>query len=293
MSESDPGVAFGKSVAAAIVALRATDNASAAQFDYTVPGAGAAGVWERLGNAPALLPGWGSVTPWVLRTGSQFRPAGPPPLKSGRYTKDYDEVKLIGSADSAVRTTEQTGIALFWRASSPVIWNGALTQVLEGRNLDLSSKARAFALMHLAGADASVACWDAKYTYNFWRPFPAIVNGEADGNPATVGDSAWRPLLPTPPHPEYPSGHTVISGAMTTVLRLLFGDAPGAPIQLTFTGVTREWLTLSEAMDEVIDARVYSGIHFRTSDEVGARQGRQVAQFVMTHALRPTNGAWK
>lgn len=293
VSADDPGLAFGRSVATAILALRATDNASAAQFDYTVPGAGAPGVWTRLGNAPALLPGWGKVTPWVLRSGSQFRPDAPPALDTERYTRDYDEVKLIGSADSAVRTPEQTGIAYFWRASSPVIWNGALTQVLEGRHLDLSSKARAFALMHLAGAEASIACWDAKYTYNFWRPFPAIFNGEADGNAATVGDSAWRPLLPTPPHPEYPSGHTVISGAMTTVLRLLFGDAPGVPIQLTFSGVTREWLTLSEAMDEVIDARVYSGIHFRTADEVGASQGRQVARFVMTHALRPTTGARK
>lgn len=293
VSEFDPGLAFGKSVAAAIVALRATDNASAAQFDYTVPGAGAAGVWVRLGNAPALLPGWGNVTPWVLRTGSQFRPDGPPALNTERYTRDYDEVKLIGSAASPVRTPEQTGIALFWRASPTAVWNGALTQVLEARNLDLSSKARAFALMYLAAADASIACWDAKYTYNFWRPFPAIVNGEADGNPATAGDPAWLPLLPTPTHPEYPSGHTANSGAMTTVIGLLFGDAPGVPIQLTFSGVTREWLTLGQGMEEVIDARVYSGIHFRTADEVGARQGRQVAQFVMTHALRPTTGAWK
>lgn len=293
VSGFDPGVAFGKSVAAAVVALRATDNASAAQFDYTVPGAGAAGVWERLGNAPAVLPGWGSVTPWALRTGSQFRPDGPPALTSERYMRDYDEVKLIGSVDSAVRTPEQTGMAIFWQASAVPIWNGALTQVLEARHLDVSSKARAFALMYLAAADASIACWDAKYTYNFWRPFPAIVNGEADGNPATTGDAAWRPLLRTPPHPEYPSGHTALSGAMTTVIRLLFGDAPGVPIQLTFSGVTSEWLTLSEGMDEVIDARVYAGIHFRTSDEVGARQGRQVARFVMTHALRPTRGASK
>jgi len=284
VSEFDPGLAFGKSVAATILARRATDNAAAAQFDYVAPGAGAAGVWTSLGNTPALLPGWGNVTPWVLRSGSQFRPDGPPALSSETYARDYDEVKLIGSFDSSQRTQEQTEIALFWRASPTAIWNGAMTQVLEGGNLDLSSKARAFALLYLAAADASIACWDAKYTYNFWRPLPAI---------AAAGDLSWRPLLLTHPHPEYPSGHTTNSGAMNTVIRLLFGNAPGVPIQLTFTGITREWLTLDEGLQEVVDARVYSGIHFRTSDEVGARQGRQVARFVFTHALRPTTAEWK
>ncbi|AMY09524.1 PAP2 superfamily protein [Luteitalea pratensis] len=293
VSEFDPGLAFGQSVAATILARRATDNAAAAQFDYTAPGAGAAGVWTALGNTPALLPGWGNVTPWVLRSGSQFRPDGPPALSSETYARDYDEVKLIGSFDSSQRTQEQTDIAHFWRASPTAIWNGAMTQVLEGGNLDLSSKARAFALLYLAAADASIACWDAKYTYNFWRPLPAIANGEADGNAATAGDLLWQPLLLTHPHPEYPSGHTTNSGAMNTVIRLLFGNAPGVPIQLTFTGITREWLTLSEGLQEVVDARVYSGIHFRTSDEVGARQGRQVARFVLAHALRPTTGEWK
>ncbi len=293
VSAFDPGLAFGRSVAMAVLALRAGDNSAAAQFDYIVPGAGAAGVWVRLGNAPALLPGWGNVTPWVLRSGSQFRPDGPPALNTEQYAKDYEEVKAIGSTNSLVRTPEQTGIALFWRASPTAIWNGALTQVLAGRTLDLSSKARAFALMYLAAADASIACWDAKYAYNYWRPFPAIVAGDVDGNSATTGDSSWRPLLPTPPHPEYPSGHTANSGAMTTVMRLLFGDAPGVPIQLTFSNVTRQWLTFDEGMQEVVDARVYSGIHFRTAAEVGARVGRQVAHFVMTHALRPRTGAWK
>jgi hypothetical protein len=159
VSELDPGLEFGRAVAAAIFALRANDNAAAAQFDYIVPGAGMPGVWVRLGNAPALLPGWGQVTPWVLRSGSQFRPEGPPALNTERYANDYEEVKRIGSANSPVRTLEQTGIALFWRASPTAIWNGALTQVLRGRNLDPSSKARAFALMYLAAADASIACW--------------------------------------------------------------------------------------------------------------------------------------
>jgi hypothetical protein len=168
-----------------------------------------------------------------------------------------------------------------------------LTQVLAARGLDLSATARVFARMYLASADASIACWDAKYAYNFWRPQRAINNADLDGNPATVGDSTWLPLLPTPPHPEYPSGHGCNSAAMAAVLETTFGDNPGVTLSLTLSGVTREWQTFDQGVQEVIDARVYSGIHFRSSDETGVRLGRQVAQFVMTHALRPPTGTWK
>ena len=293
VSTMDPGLDFGRSVAEGILQLRANDHASAAQFDYTVPGAGAPGVWERLGGAAALLPGWGAVTPFVMRSGSQFRPEGPPALDSEQYAKDYNEILEIGSVSSTLRSTEQTGIANFWRASPTAIWNGVLTQALAVRNLDLAPTARVFALMYLAAADSSIACWEAKYHYNFWRPFPAIVNGDLDGNPATAGDGAWRALLATPPHPEYPSGHSSNSSAMVTVLQQVLGDDPGVELQLTFFGATRQWQTLEEPLKEVIEARIYSGIHFRTADDVGARLGRQVAHFVMTHALRPPTGPWK
>lgn len=293
VSTLDPGLEFGRSVAVGILQLRANDHAAEAQFDYTVPGAGTPGVWERLGGAAALLPGWGAVTPFVMQSSSQFRPDGPPALNSEQYAKDYNEILEIGSSTSSVRTSEQTGIANFWRASPTAIWNGVLTQALAVRNLDLASEARVFALMYLAAADSSIACWEAKYHYNFWRPFPAIVNGDLDGNPATAEDSPWRPLLATPPHPEYPSGHSSNSSAMATVLQQLLGNDPGVELQLTFFGVTRQWQTIKEAADEVIEARIYSGIHFRTADDVGARLGRQVAQFVTTHALRPPTGTWK
>jgi len=286
LSEADPGVAYGESAAAAILALRANDNSAQAQFDYTVPGAGTPGVWVRLNNAPAQLPGWGNVTPFVLRSGSQFRPDAPPALTSERYTRDYNEIKEIGSMNSSLRTTEQSQIALFWRASPTAIWNPVLVQVLATRNLDLSDTARTFALFYLAAADASIACWDAKYTFNSWRPMPAIRSGHLDGNDLTQVDSTWTPFIATPPHPEYPSGHSTNSSAMATILTLLFDDNPGVPISVTLTGITREWSTFSQGADEVVDARVYSGIHFRTADEVGARLGRQVAHFVSTHALR-------
>ena len=293
VSSGDPGLDFGRNVAESIVAMRANDRASEAQFDYTVPGAGTLGVWERLNNAPALLPGWGRVTPWVLRSGSQFRPDGPPSLTSDQYAKDLNEVQEIGSATSTLRTAEQSAIAIFWRASPTAIWNRVLTQVLGARSLTLSETARVYALMYLAASDVSVACWDAKYAYNFWRPQRAIANADIDGNPATVGDPAWRPLLPTPPHPEYPSGHTCNSAAMATVLETVLGADPGVTISLTFAGVTRNWQTFDQGVEEVIDARVYSGIHYRSSDETGARLGRHVARFVLTHALRRPTGTFK
>ena len=286
ISPADPGIAFGTSAATAIIALRANDHSAQAQFDYEAPGAGQPGVWVRLTSTPALLPGWGKVTPFVLRSGSQFRPEPPPARNSEQYAKDYNEIKTIGVATGSTRWAEQSQIALFWRGSPTTIWNNVLTQLVQTRNSNLSENARLFALFYVAAADASIACWEAKYEYNFWRPQPAIVNGEFDGNDATVGIGVWQPFVATPPHPEYPSGHTVNSSAMVKILTAEFGDTPGVPIVVTLSGITRQWTSLSEAVQEVIDARVYSGIHFRNSDEVGARMGRQVAQFVSKHSLR-------
>jgi hypothetical protein len=286
LSLSDPGIEFGRSAAAAILVVRANDHSAQAQFPYDAPGAGNPGVWVRLNNAPALLPGWGNVTPFVIRSASQFDPGPPPALDSDTYATDYNEIKLIGVKLNSTRTSEQSDIAQFWRASPTAIWNGALTQIMETRNLTLSEKARLFALMYLAAGDASIACWGTKYEYNFWRPEPAIISGGLDSNDATIADTSWQPFIPTPPFPEYPSGHTTNSSAMAKVLMLEFGDNPGVPITVTLSGITRHWSSLSEAVQEVIDARVYSGIHFRNSDEVGARMGRQIAQFVSHHALR-------
>ena len=286
LSPVDPGLEFGRAAATAVLAVRANDHSAQAQFEYNAPGAGDPGVWVRLNNAPALLPGWGDVTPFVLRSGSQFRPEPPPARNSELYARDYNEIKTIGVSTGSSRTAEQTQIALFWRASPTAIWNNVLRQLVLTRNSDLSENARLFALFYLAAADASIACWEAKYEYNFWRPQPAIINGATDGNDSTVGNLAWQPLVGTPPHPEYPSGHTANSGAMAKILISEFQDTPGVPIVVTLSGITRQWNSLSEAVDEVIDARVYSGIHFRNSDEVGARMGRQVAQFVSKHALR-------
>jgi len=289
-SLDDPAVAFGRSVATSITALRANDHSAEAQFNYDAPNQGQPGVWVRLTTAPASLPGWGKVTPFVLRSASQFRPDAPPALTSTLYAKDYNEIKQIGVSTGSTRSTEQSDIALFWRASPTAIWNIVLTQVVQSRDMDLSEQARLFALFYLAAADASIACWEAKYYYNFWRPQSAITHGDLDGNDLTAGNVDWKPFITTPVHPDYPSGHTTNSSAMAKILTAEFDDRPGIPITVTQTGITRNWTSFSEAVQEVIDARVYSGIHFRNSDEVGARLGRQVAQFVSNHALRRSKG---
>jgi hypothetical protein len=289
LTETDPGIQVGDNAAAAILAARGGDGASAAQFPYIAPGAGTPGVWVTIGTAAALLPGWGKVTPWVLHNGAQFRPDGPPELDSGRWARDYNEVKELGAATSATRTATQTEIGRFWLAPPSVIWNAVARRIIGARGLDVSDTAHTLALMYLASADASIACWDAKYVFNFWRPQAAIHNGHLDGNDETTGDQTWTPLFPTPPHPDYLSGHATNSSAMATILSFLFGDNPGVTILATSPtnpGFPRQWTTFSEGVDEVVDARIYSGIHYRTSDEVGARVGRQVARFVVHHGLR-------
>ena len=287
---TNPGVAVGRAAAAAVLASRPKDEVKNAANDaYVAPGAGSPGVWVTVGPAAPVSPRWGQMTTWVIRSGSQFRPDAPPALDSGRYTRDFNEVQALGSLEGSARTPEQTNIAIFWDGSPSAIWNSVARGVIAARGLNLSSAARTFALMYIAGADASIACFDAKYTYNFWRPITAIQRADEDGNDNTVPDLNWRPLITTHQHPEYPSGHSTNSSAMATVLALVFGDDPGVPIVATSPrNVTfpRSWMTFSQGVEEVIDARVYIGFHFRTSDETGARLGRQVARFVVNHALR-------
>ena len=293
LSAADPDVMFGRSAADRILALRENDGASVAAYPFVPSNAGELGVWAPLGTQTSLLSGWGGVTPFVLRSAAQFRPDPPPALESEQYARDYNEVLLVGAATSHIRTGEQQQIAQFWRASPTALWNPILRRALVMRGDDLSSTARVMALFYLAASDASVACWEAKYVYNFWRPQVAIARGDEDGNDGTIGAAGWRPLIDTPPHPDYVSGHTANSGAMAFVLRSVFGNQPGYVIEArssTAPGFVRYWETFSEGVDEVVDARVYSGIHFRTADVAGARLGRQVAQFVLHHALRVSRG---
>ncbi len=288
LTTADTGVEIGEGVASRILALREADGSASAQFPYTPPGAGNPGVWAPTppAFAPALLPGWGKVTPWVVRRGSQFRLPPPPRVNGNRYMRDVEEVRDFGRLDSIVRTPYQTDVARWWSPSAVILWNPVARQVAVAKGLSISENARLFALLNITAADAAIACWDSKYAYNVWRPISAIRNADGVNIPP---DPHWGPFLATPPFPEYPSAHNEISGAMAQILIALFGDSPGvtmiahSPAHPTFDHL---WTRFGQGIDEVIDARVWEGIHFRNSDEQGIRAGRCVGQFVIRHALR-------
>lgn len=288
LSETDPGIAIGESVAAAILARRAADGASLATFPYTAPGAGSPGAWVPVGGAAPVLPGWGQVTPWVIRKASQFKPGRPYPLESKLYAADYDEVRQIGARVGSTRTSTQSEMVRFWLATPSAIWNGVARQVIEARQLSDSSAAQVLAHMYLAAADAGIACWEAKYRLNYWRPFTAIRNGHLDDNHRTDADPAWEAFLTTPQHPEFPSGHSTNSGAMATVLMLAFGDKPGISIVATSPtnpAFPSTWTRFSEGIAEVVDARIYSGFHFRRANEAGALLGTRIANYIVKRSL--------
>jgi hypothetical protein len=283
------GVAIGETVAANILAIRADDGTSAAINASYTPGS-QPGEWIPTPPAfrSALDPGWGTVRPFFLREGSQFRPGPPPALTSPQYTRDFNEIKEIGSAISSTRTQSETDLAHFWVSTAPQIWNPAARQVAIAKGLTLSQNARAFALLNLAGADAFIASWDAKFAYNQWRPVTAIRAADTDGNPDTIADPSWTPLLITPPFPDYIAGHTTYGGAAEEVLEYLFGACPGVVIKLTSAtapGVTESYATFDEIAEGVVDARVLGGIHWRTSSMRGRRVGQHVGAFAVCHFL--------
>jgi hypothetical protein len=283
------GIAFGESVAAQILTIRASDGAQAAIVAPYTPGSEPAD-WVPTPPAfrAALDPGWGTVRPFFLREGSQFRPGPPPTLTSPQYARDFNEIKEIGSATSSTRTQDQTDLARFWVSTAPQIWNPAARQVAIARGLTISQNARLFALLNLAGADAFIASWDAKFTYNQWRPVTAIRAADSSVNPDTLPDPGWTPLLVTPPFPDYIAGHTTYAGAAEEVLEDVFGGHPGV-IRLTSAtapGVTETYATIDDIAEGVVDARVFGGIHWRTSSVRGRRVGQQVGAFAVRHFLK-------
>ncbi|HWC16698.1 MAG TPA: vanadium-dependent haloperoxidase [Terriglobales bacterium] len=290
-SAKSAGIAVGEAVAAQILALRSNDGADTAINAPYTPGS-KAGDW--LPTPPtfalALDPGWGSVHPFVLKDGAQFRPGPPPTLTSLQYTADFNEIKEIGSATSSTRTQAQTDLARFWMVTGPQNWNPAARQVALARGLTLSQNARLFALLALAGADAFLAAWDAKYTYNQWRPITAIRAADTDGNPDTAPDPGWNSLLPTPRFPDYIAGHTTYAGAAKEVLEHILGKNPGVVMTLTSAsapGVTESYTTFEDIADGVVNARVWGGIHWRTSSVRGQQVGEKVGRYAVLHLFRP------
>ena len=285
------GISVGQQAASAILNARAHDGRDAT-VTY-VPGSGP-GVW--VPTPPAFLaaqaPETAFVQPFALNSPSQFRPDGPPDLTSDEWARDYNEIKALGGATGSARTLEQTDIARFWSDNPPLQWNRAWRALSAAKGLGLAENARYFAMLATSSADALIACWDAKYFYNFWRPVTAIRAGDSDGNPDTAPDPAWIGAVVTPNHPEYPAAHGCFSAASTETLREFFGtDKMGFWIDSTVAGLTnpiRTYLRLSDALDEVLEARIYGGMHFRNSTRVGARIGKHVSKFTTTHFFRPT-----
>lgn len=294
LTESDPGVAVGAKAAAGIIALRACDGSFPAQPPPPFIGGTAPGVWRPTppANLAMAVPWLGNVTPFAMNRPSQFRSEPPPDLTSREYAKDYDEVKAIGALNSSVRNADQTDLAQFYAGNTPVIWNRALRDIANTHVHDVGDSARLLALVSMAVADALISCWNDKNHYVFWRPITAIRQGDNDGNPDTIGDSAWVSLITTPNYPDYTSGANDFASAVTTMLEHFFGT-DHLTFSITTTNVgptvqdTRTYQRLSDAAQDVVDARVYSGIHFRFADEAARKQGRQVAHWTFKNFLRP------
>jgi membrane-associated phospholipid phosphatase len=288
----EDGIAVGLAAAEGILAARAADGAAEAVAARYVP-RGGPGAWAPTPPAflPALDPGWGSVAPFTLRKVSRYRPGPPPALESARHARDLEEVRRLGSAASTARTAAQTDLARFWIATGPQNWNPVARAVAAARGLTLSQSARLLALLNLAGADAFIACWDAKFAYGQWRPVTAIRAADTDGNPATAADPAWTPLLVTPPFPDYPAGHTTFAGAAAAVLGAVVGDPPGIPLALTSPtapGVVETYATFDGIAEGVVEARVLGGIHWRTSSAVGKQLGERIGRHAVRRFLGPS-----
>jgi hypothetical protein len=195
----------------------------------------------------------------------------------------------MGAKTGSSRTAEQTDIARFWELTGPATYNPVARQISAAKNLDVLDNARLFALFAIATADAAIAVFDAKYAYNFWRPVTAIRNADLDGNDATERDATWEPLISTPMHPEYPCAHCTLQGSAASVLQGLFGDSVPrfTMTSTTAPGVTRSFVRLSDYVTEVINARIFDGVHYRTSGEAGAEMGCKIGEYTVENYFRP------
>jgi hypothetical protein len=279
------GIVVGMTAAERMLAWRAKDNFDAKAEDK--PGTGV-GVWQRTppGLAPGALPQLGDVTPFTLKSVDQFATKGRPALSSGEFARDLDEVKRLGGRHSTERTADQTAVALFWSGNEIPQLNAVARAVSQATKLSMHENARLFALTHMAAADALIVSFRIKYQENAWRPITAIRAGHGRVAP----DLIWDSLLITPPHPEYPSAHCIATGAVAQVLRDLFGSDE---VNFSYVfppglGMMRSYRSLTQIEKEMEDARVFAGIHFRTTDEHSTELGRKVGAFAVANHLRPT-----
>jgi hypothetical protein len=294
------GTEVGAQAAAAMLAARAGDGRGGT---FTPVIGTAPGAWRPTPPTPPATdpaPWVANVRPIVVPSAEMLRSAGPNPLSSRAYARDFNEVKSVGALHSTTRTADETDAAIFWQDHAFALWNRVLRGLAADRGLSIGDSARMLAATNLAAADAAIGCWNDKYHWSFWRPITAIREADTDGNPATTADSSWLPLfdpatpvasgppLVTPPFPDHPSGHTCATGAIVRTLQYFFGtDRVPFIVRSNRSGTTRRFARLSNALREVIDARVWAGIHFRTAGVQGAKLGEEVARYLHRHYLQP------
>lgn len=285
------GIAVGEAAAAAMIALRSADGSAPPQFH--VPAGAAPGEWQLTPGCPAaggILLHWRNLQPFAIEHTAQFRSPPPPALTSLRYARDFNELRRVGGVDSAFRPQDRVDVARFYAAAPGVpVWNAAASQVAVARGYSLKENARAFALLNAAISDALASVMETKYVYNFWRPETAIRAGDADGNLLTRGDAAFAPLIVAPCFPGYGSAHASAAGAAREVLESLHGRRHHF-IELTHAavpGVTLQYRSFREIAEDIDDARIYGGIHFRFDQQAGARMGARIGAYVYRNTLRP------
>jgi len=278
------GIAEGEAAAARVLAWRAQDGFDAADRyrPHAAPGA-------YVPTAGVAAPQWPQRKTWLMNDGAQFRPGPPPALASAQWARDYNEVKAFGAKASTQRSPEQTQAARFWEYSLPPIYHAVVRSVAVAPGRTVAQNARLFAAASQAMDDGLIAVLDAKYHYGFWRPVTAIRNGDRDDNPATERDAGWSPLIDNPGHPEYPSAHSILAGAIGELLKAeaVHGRLPVlATSSPTANGATRRWTTVDAFVQEVADARVWEGIHFRFSTEVGLSMGKRIGALAVDRVAR-------
>ncbi len=280
------GIATGEKAAAAVLASRLDDGTASPERYRPHTAAG-----TYVPTAGVATPQWVHRKPWNMAGPAQFRPGPPPALTSAQWARDYEEVRIFGSKASTRRSAEQTDIARFWDYSLPPIYHAVLRSVATQPGRSVAQNARLFATASQAMDDGLISVMDAKYTYNHWRPITAIRNGDADGNDGTPLEAGWASLIDSPMHPEYPSAHSVLAGALATIIQADLGSTPLPVISTTsptLGGATRKWKSLEEFSREVAQSRIWGGIHFRTATDVGLVMGKQIgAQAVAQFALAP------
>jgi hypothetical protein len=288
--DGDPkeaGIRFGERAAARIIRLR-TDDGRFADVPFEIPLG--PGVWRPAAPTftPFLDPWLAKMRPLLLRSNSQFRPDGPPALPSKRYTRDFKEVKELGSLEGSQRTPEQTETALFFSDIGVGPLQGALRDLVTRREMNISDAARLFAATDLSIADGVGSSWDSKLHFGFWRPQTAIHRARRDDNPHTAASADWMPLIPTPPYPDYTSGLSAVMGSASRALAGVLGtNRIDLRITSVAAGVTRHYEFAGQLNRDVVDARVWAGIHFRTADVVGNAQGKKVGDWALDHYFQP------